>query len=96
MSQSAPDPSSTVVIPEAASDCTADPLSAVAIRVAEKLEQTEIEALVQAVERLGQVPRDIDAQLLGGARAEVGRDLNPLEKREIRRRFIERCRERMA
>ena len=72
-----------------------DPLHAVAIRVAERLKQTEIEALVEAVEGLGQVPRDIDAQLLGGARAAVGRDLNPAEKKDIRKHFIEQCRARI-
>jgi hypothetical protein len=87
-----PDPTAIVADPGGAGK---DPLYAVAIRVAARLEQTEIEALVEAVERLGQVPRDIDAQLLGGARGEIGRDLNPTEKKNIRKHFIEESRARM-
>jgi len=83
------------VHPGAGPVSTEGSLDAVAARVAARLEQTEIEALVEAVERLGQVPRDIDAQLLGGARAEIGRDLNPTEKKDIRKHFIEKCRARI-
>jgi hypothetical protein len=72
-----------------------DRLEAVAIRVVARLEQTEIEALVESAERMGQIPRDIDSQLLGGARAEIERDLNSGEKKEIRKHFIEKCRERL-
>jgi hypothetical protein len=93
--QASPNTTGAVVLPERVSDTTEDPLSAVAIRVVAKLERTEIEALVEAVERLRQVPRDIDAQLLGGARAELGRDLNPNEKKRIREYFIEKCRARV-
>lgn len=56
-------------------------LELVAIRVAARLDRNEIESLVEAVERMGQVPREIDGQLLGGAREEIGRDLNPREKK---------------
>lgn len=56
----------------------------VATRVAATLERTEIEALVEAYERMRQIPGDIDRQLLGGARGEIGRDLDSAEKKEIR------------
>jgi hypothetical protein len=42
-----------------------DPLKGVAVRVVARLELTEIQALVETVERMGQIPRDIDKQLLG-------------------------------
>jgi hypothetical protein len=51
--------------------------------------------LIEAFERIGQIPRDIDAQLLGGARAEIGRDLDSDEKKDIRKHFIEQCRNRL-
>jgi hypothetical protein len=72
-----------------------DPLRAVAAQVAARLEQTEIQALVDAVETAGQIPRDIDKQLLGGARAAIGRDLNPPEKKAVRRHFMEECQRRL-
>jgi uncharacterized LabA/DUF88 family protein len=56
------------------------PLKTVASQVAARLEQTEIKALLEAVERAGQIPRDIDKQLLGGGRAAIERDLNSAEK----------------
>jgi uncharacterized LabA/DUF88 family protein len=68
-----------------------DQFRAVAVQVAARLEPTEIQALVEAVEGAGQIPRDIDKQLLGGARAVIGRDLNPPEKKDVRRHFLEEC-----
>ena len=70
-------------------------LTTVAARVAVRLEPTEIGALVEAFERVSQIPAEIDRQLLGGARAEMARDLNPGEKRDIRKYFIEKCKEQM-
>ena len=64
-------------------------------RVVERLHQTEIVALVEAVDRTRQIPRDIDSQLLGGARAEINRDLDPTEKKELRKHFIDECRKRI-
>lgn len=95
---SQPSQPATVVVaqPDARAINTEDHLSAVAVHVASRLERTEIEALIEAFERQGQVPRDIDAQLLGGARAEIGRDLNPTEKKDIRKHFVEECRTRMG
>lgn len=72
-----------------------DRLEVVAGRVAARLEETEIEALVESAERMGQIPRDIDRQLLGGARAEIDRDLDSTEKKDIRKHFIEQCQERL-
>jgi hypothetical protein len=84
-----------IVDPEPSPVKPEDRLNAVAVRVSARLAQTEIEALVDAVERMGQVPREVDAQLLGGARDEIGRDLNPSEKKDIRKHFVEECRSRM-
>jgi hypothetical protein len=70
-------------------------LEGVANRVVARLDWTEIEGLIEAVERLGQIPRDIDKQLLGGARANLDRELNPAEKKNIRKHFAELCRQRM-
>jgi hypothetical protein len=44
----------------------------VASQVAARLEQTEIQALVEAVEHASQIPRDIDKQPLGGAAQQSG------------------------
>ena len=73
-----------------------DPLLAVATQVAARLELTEIEALVEATERVGQVPRDVDKELLGGARAAIKRDLNSVEKKDLRMHFINECRQRLT
>lgn len=72
-----------------------DRLRTVAAQVAARLEQTEVRALVDAVETAGQIPRDIDKQLLGGARAAIGRDLISPEKKEVRRHFMEECQRRL-
>jgi uncharacterized LabA/DUF88 family protein len=72
-----------------------DRLESVAVRVVARLERTEIDSLIEAFERIGQIPREIDGQLLGGARAEIGRDLNSDEKKEIRKHFAEQCRNRL-
>lgn len=93
-SQPLPEAGSVNADSEASSAKLEDPLKAVAARVAAKLQPTEIEALVEAVERR-EVPRDIDAQLLSGARSEIGRDLNPAEKKTIRKRFLDACKARM-
>jgi hypothetical protein len=67
MSQASPNGEGTAILPESLGNAE-DPLNAVAIRVVAKLQPAEIGSLVEAADRLGQVPRDIDAQLLGGAR----------------------------
>jgi hypothetical protein len=72
-----------------------DPLRTVAVQVTARLEQTEIRALVEAIERTGQIPRDIDKQLLGGARAAIGRDLDSAEKKNVRAHFVEECQQRL-
>jgi hypothetical protein len=72
-----------------------DRLESVAVRVVARLEQTEIDSLIDAFERIGQIPREIDGQLLGGAREDIGRDLNSDEKKDIRRHFAEQCRNRV-
>ena len=70
------------------------PLNTVAVQVAARLQQTEIQALTEAIERAGQIPRDIDKQMLGGARAAIGRDLNSAEKKDVREHFAVECRRR--
>ena len=70
------------------------PLNTVAVQVAARLQQTEIQALTEAIERAGQIPRDIDKQMLGGARAAIGRDLNSAEKKDVREHFAAECRRR--
>ena len=72
-----------------------DSLESVAVRVVARIEHTEVGALVEAIERAGQIPPDIDKQLLGGARAELDRDLDSAEKKDIRKYFSEKCRQRM-
>ena len=72
-----------------------DGLESVAVRVVARLERTEIDSLIEAFERIGQIPRDVDGQLLGGARADLGRDLDSNEKKHIRKHFVEQCRNRL-
>lgn len=66
-------------------------LETVANQVAAKLETGEIPALITAIENLGQIPKDIDRQLLGSGRAALGRDLDPGEKKKIRAQFLVAC-----
>lgn len=75
---------------------TSEFLSRIALQVVARLEQTEIAALVEAIERTRQVPRELDKQLLGGARAALERDLDPQEKTEIRACFTAECRKRIT
>jgi hypothetical protein len=90
-----PSPAATAAVVGVGPAPEADPLRSVAIQVAARLEQNELQALLEAVERAGQIPRDIDKQLLGGARAAIERDLNSAEKREVRKYFMEACRSRL-
>ena len=85
----------TVITAATGTPTLQDQFEAVATRVAATLERTEIEAVVGSYERMRQVPPDIDKQLLGGARGEIGRDLDSTEKKDIRKAFIEKCRERL-
>lgn len=66
-------------------------LETVANQVAAQLEVDEIPALIAAIESLGQIPRDIDRQLLGSGRAAIGRDLESREKKKIREQFVAAC-----
>jgi hypothetical protein len=93
-SQPVPEASSTSSQAEPILAESEDPLKTVPARVAGTLAPNEIEALVEAVER-GEVPRDIDARLLSGARSAIGRDLNPAEKKAVRKNFLDACRARM-
>lgn len=92
--QPEPESSSAIADSKPSSPEATNPLFVVAARVAAKLPLTEIEALVEVVQSGGEVPRDIDAQLLAGARSEIGRDLNGAEKKEIRKHFLAECQSR--
>jgi hypothetical protein len=52
--------------------------------------------LVEAFEATRQLRRDLDRQLLAGSRSAIKRDLNGLEKKQIRQHFIQACRLRLA
>lgn len=73
-----------------------DPLGQVAVKVAAALDKAVLPALVQSFENAGQLPRDVDRQLLAGGRSEIGRDLEPTEKKSVRAAFIAACRVRLA
>jgi hypothetical protein len=88
-----PDPLAGTVGPAAP---VADPLSAVAARVCGGLEASVLATVVGAFEGSGQLPRDVDRQLLAGGRSALGRDLDPHEKKHIRRHLVEGCRERLV
>lgn len=74
----------------------ADPLTLLAAKVAAALGPPEMAAVVEVFEGAGQLPRDIDRQLLAGGRSASGRDLDPAEKKRVRNSFLEACRRRLA
>ena len=73
-----------------------DPLMPIAARVAERVEISELDALIESIERTGQIPRELDKELLGGGRAAIGRDLDPSDKKKIRQQFVESCQRRVG
>ena len=73
-----------------------DALEIVAADIANSLQVSELPALVDLFQRAHQVPRDIDAKLLAGARKLLGHDLGSSEKRRIREIFIRRLQGRLG
>lgn len=73
-----------------------NPLDAVAAKVATALDKTVLLTLIETFEGAGQLPRDVDRQLLAGGRSAIGRDLGPTEKKSIRNQFLAMCRSRLA
>jgi hypothetical protein len=73
-----------------------DPLGVVAARVGESIEKSVLATVVGAFEGSGQLPRDVDRQLLAGGRSALGRDLDSREKKHIRGLFVAACRDRLA
>jgi uncharacterized LabA/DUF88 family protein len=91
-----PAPPPTIVVPADGPASTTDPLELLAAKVARGLDKAELEALVESFESAGQLPRDIDRQLLAGGRSAIERDLEPAEKRRVRGTFVELCRRRLV
>jgi hypothetical protein len=71
-------------------------LEAVAAGVAAALDKPVLPALLESFESAGQLPRDVDRQLLAGGRSAIGRDLEPAEKKAIRGSFAAICRRRLS
>jgi uncharacterized LabA/DUF88 family protein len=65
-----------------------NPFESVAAEVASRLDSSELPALIEAYESTRQLPRDIDARLLGGSRSLLRRDLNSDEKKQLRAVFM--------
>jgi hypothetical protein len=74
----------------------ADPLAVVAVQVCEGLEMSVLATVVGAFEGSGQLPRDVDRQLLAGGRSALGRDLDSQEKKHVRSVLVRMCRERLV
>jgi uncharacterized LabA/DUF88 family protein len=90
----------TVAAPEPATPTATvadpNPLGAVAAKVVAGLDKAVLVALVESFEGVGQLPRDVDRQLLAGGRSSIGRDLDSTEKKGIRSSFVAMCRQRLA
>jgi hypothetical protein len=80
----------------AAGAVASSPLDAVAAKVAAALEKSVLLTLIETFEGVGQLPRDVDRQLLAGGRSAIGRDLGPTEKKSVRDLFLAMCRDRLA
>ena len=71
-----------------------DPLGDIALEIAESIDPSELQAVLEAYESSRQVPRELDRQLLAGGRTRLGRDLLPDDKKRVRAAFLERARRR--
>jgi uncharacterized LabA/DUF88 family protein len=87
-------PSATA--PAGASAAGAPALESLVAKVVASVDQGVLEALIENFEGAGQLPRDLDRQLLAGGRSALGRDLDPTEKKRVRASFVEACRRRMT
>ena len=71
-----------------------DPLELIATEIANSIDPSELEAVLEAVDSSRQIPREIDRQLLAGGRTRLGRDLLPEDKKRVRAVFLEKARRR--
>ena len=78
---------STTPTPETLS-AGADLLENVARQVAAEVPATDVAALVETIRATNVRPREIDAQLLATSRRELGHDLNPAQKLQVRNAFL--------
>jgi hypothetical protein len=74
-----------------AKTATATPLQAVADEVAASVPPPELQALIEAIQKSGQTPRDLDRLLLGKSRTRLGADLDSTQKKEVRTFFLAAC-----
>ena len=65
-----------------------DLLESVARQVAATVPATDVAALIETIRATSMRPREIDAQLLATSRRELGHDLNPSQKLEVRNAFL--------
>lgn len=72
------------------------PLETVAKLVAAEVPETELAALVETIRDTGQMPKEIDGQLLAKSRTRLEAPLNSRQKVEVRRRFLEACENRLC
>jgi uncharacterized LabA/DUF88 family protein len=82
---------STQSTPAATKAKTANPLEAVADEVAATIPPAELPALIEAIQKSGQTPRDLDRLLLGKSRTRLGADLDSTQKKEVRAFFLSAC-----
>lgn len=71
-----------------------DSLGDIALEIAESIDASELQAVLEAYESSRQVPRELDRQLLAGGRTRLGRDLLPEDKKRVRAAFLEGARRR--
>ena len=90
-----PAPGSLPPATTAAAGAVALPLDAVAAKVAATLDKSVLLTLIETFEGVGQLPKDVDRQLLAGGRSAIRRDLGPTEKKSVRDLFVAMCRSRL-
>jgi hypothetical protein len=57
---------------------------------------TELVALVEAFESTRQLPRQLGGRLLATARTKSGKELDSVQKKQVRSAFVSACRERIS
>lgn len=70
-------------------------LSDVAAGVAAEVPETELAGVVALGKSGGQIPMEFDRRLLGKSRALLGHDLDPGQKKEVRKAFLTACERRL-
>lgn len=75
---------------------TIQQLAKVAAGVAQTVQPSELPALVEAIQKTKQVPIEYDRKLLSISRTDLGRELNPAEKKQVRNDFLVACAHRIA